>query len=544
MRALALAVLALLVPRAAQAASPAPPGPASFRIVYGGDAGFAPYEWLDREGQPQGFNVQLVRALAHGAGLEVDFRLAPWADTLAAFEAGSVDLVSMAHSEERGERYDLLVQTWTLEQVLLFSPGRADYPRGLDQLASESVAVERRALLHDMLLSLPELRRPVLIPVPDQAAALRALLAKRASAVAGNAQCLRVSAAELGVTNVVEVPVKALAYYLVTQRGRRARFDWVAGGLERLRQTGEFQQLVERHLVAPLPARGWRGVLLVVAGAGAGVAVVALVAVLWNRSLRSQVRRRTDELSQSTARLQAANAELEAKNEELERFTYTVSHDLRSPLVTILGFLGFVEKAFASDDRPRAEADLGRIRSAAAGMDRLLRELLALSRIGRVKAPSVAVAFETLAREAVAVTQSAIAARGVEVCIEEGLPTVVCDPTRVREVLQNLLENAARFAGGEPRSLVTIGSRGTDADGRCVLFVRDNGIGIDPRHHSRIFGLFEKLDPGTDGTGVGLAIAKRIVEVHGGRIWVESGGSGQGSTFCFTLPAAEPPPAA
>jgi signal transduction histidine kinase len=536
-----LAVLALLAPPTGPAASPEVPAPRPGRIVYGGDAAFAPYEWLDHAGQPKGFNVELVKALARGAGLEVEFRLAPWARTLAAFEAGSVDLVSMAQSEERAQRYDLLAQTWTLEQVLLFLPGRADHPRSLDQLASESVAVERRALLHDMLLSLPELRRPVLIPVPDQSEALRALLAKRASAVAGNAQSLRVSAAEQGVTGLQEVPVKALAYFLATQRGRRAQFGWVPDGLEKLRETGEFQRLVEHHLVLPAPARGWREVLPVVAGAGAGVALVALVAVLWNRSLRLQVRRRTEELSQSTARLQAANAELEAKNAELERFTYTVSHDLRSPLVTILGFLGFAQKALGSGDALRAQADLGRVRSAAGKMEHLLREVLELSRIGRVAAPSQAVSFEALAREAVALAHSAITARGVEVHVDEGLPTVLGDPVRVREMLQNLLENAARFAGDQRRPVVTIGSRGTAPDGHCVLFVRDNGMGVEPRHHSRIFDLFEKLDPGTEGTGVGLAIVKRIVEVHGGRIWVESGGRGQGSTFCFTLPAAAPP---
>jgi signal transduction histidine kinase len=100
-------------------------------------------------------------------------------------------------------------------------------------------------------------------------------------------------------------------------------------------------------------------------------------------------------------------------------------------------------------------------------------------------------------------------------------------------VVQHLLENAAKFMGDQPKPRVRIGARFGDEP---VLLVQDNGIGIDPRHQDRIFGLFHKLDPESEGTGVGLALVKRIVEVHGGRVWVESAGRDQGTTVCFTLP--------
>jgi signal transduction histidine kinase len=104
------------------------------------------------------------------------------------------------------------------------------------------------------------------------------------------------------------------------------------------------------------------------------------------------------------------------------------------------------------------------------------------------------------------------------------------------QVVQNLADNATKFLGDNPDPRVWIGAR-TD-DGETVLYVKDNGIGLDQSHRDRVFGLFDKLDPGSEGTGVGLAVARRIVEVHGGRIWVESAGPGHGTTFCFTLPAA------
>jgi signal transduction histidine kinase len=110
------------------------------------------------------------------------------------------------------------------------------------------------------------------------------------------------------------------------------------------------------------------------------------------------------------------------------------------------------------------------------------------------------------------------------------------DRTRLVQVFQNLIENAVKFRSGQGEPVVEVGSR--PGPGGPVVTVRDNGVGIDPRYHDRVFALFERLDPRVEGTGVGLALVKRIVEVHGGRVWVESEGAGHGSTFCFSLPVA------
>ncbi|HEX9185844.1 MAG TPA: ATP-binding protein [Vicinamibacteria bacterium] len=259
--------------------------------------------------------------------------------------------------------------------------------------------------------------------------------------------------------------------------------------------------------------------------------------------VRDVTRRKRAEAERESliAELEGKNVELEAKNTELERFTYTVSHDLKSPLVTILGFLGYAERALAAGDPAAAARDLERIRSASTRMQALLADLLELSRIGRVAAPRREVPAEGLVREALALLEGRVAAVGAEVRVEPALPAVFGDPGRVREVIQNLVENALASVSGQPRPLVEIGSRGRDDAGRVVLFVRDNGKGVPPEHRERIFGLFEKLDPASEGTGIGLTIARRVVEVHGGRIWVES--EGQGATFCFTLPGQADAPA-
>ena len=126
-------------------------------------------------------------------------------------------------------------------------------------------------------------------------------------------------------------------------------------------------------------------------------------------------------------------------------------------------------------------------------------------------------------------------ARGVHVALAENLPRYG-DRARLVEVMQNLMDNAVKFMGDQPHPRITIGALGSDREGLPIFFVQDNGHGIDPNYHERVFGLFNKLDAQSEGTGVGLALVKRIIEVHGGHIWVESDGIGHGTMFLFTLP--------
>ena len=229
--------------------------------------------------------------------------------------------------------------------------------------------------------------------------------------------------------------------------------------------------------------------------------------------------------------------ELETKNAELERFTYTASHDLKSPLITISGFIGLLEADAKLGNSEKFKRDLQRINEAAAKMKRLLDELLELSRIGRIVNPPEDIPFAEIAEEALSLVHGRLTAGNIRVQVQDGLPIVNGDRPRLVEVMQNLIDNAAKFMGSQPTPIIEIGAH--EEDSEWIFFVRDNGIGIEVKHHQKIFGLFDKLDPRTEGTGVGLALAKRIVEVHGGHIWVESDGKGKGSMFCFTLPIIE-----
>nr|WP_319376510.1 ATP-binding protein [uncultured Methanoregula sp.] len=226
--------------------------------------------------------------------------------------------------------------------------------------------------------------------------------------------------------------------------------------------------------------------------------------------------------------------ELGLKNAELERFTYTVSHDLKSPLLTIKWYAGLLEDDAKKGDPDQQKKDIRHIAGAADIMLELLTQVIRLSRIGRVVSPSENIAFGTLAEEAVSVLAGPLAERGIAVEIGPDLPMVHVDHARIREALVNLIENAIRVLTDRPDPVIRIGA---DMSGTSpVFFVQDNGIGIDPRYLERIFNLFEKLDPSTPGTGAGLTIVKRIIEVHGGKIWAESDGEGKGAIFRFTLP--------
>lgn len=226
--------------------------------------------------------------------------------------------------------------------------------------------------------------------------------------------------------------------------------------------------------------------------------------------------------------------ELEARNAELERFVYTVSHDLRTPLISIKGLIGLLQKDIELGDVDRIKADMEKINNAADTMGELLSGLLELSRIGRIINPPEQGSLKELAERAAEHLHDKLNRRGVALEIADDMPRYWGDTLRLLEVFQNLIENAIKFMGDEPSPRIEISAQSVGDVIECT--VRDNGIGIEPAYHERVFNLFERLDPRIEGTGIGMALVKRIVEAHDGEIRIESDGANRGCSVVFTLP--------
>jgi light-regulated signal transduction histidine kinase (bacteriophytochrome) len=235
-------------------------------------------------------------------------------------------------------------------------------------------------------------------------------------------------------------------------------------------------------------------------------------------------------------RVRERTRQLELALREQEAFSYSVSHDLRGPLRHINSYLAILEEDFGTEFSLEARYYMERVRSASAMMGKLIDELLEFSRIGRAELVKVTVDLSSMVSGIVAALKESEPARAVEIVIAEGL-TATGDKLLLNVVLENLLVNAWKYSSREKPFRLEFGRE--VADGESHFFVRDNGIGFQMEYHDKIFGVFQRLHGSEyDGTGIGLATVKRIVERHGGSVWARAE-MDKGTTFYFNLPRDE-----
>ena len=291
------------------------------------------------------------------------------------------------------------------------------------------------------------------------------------------------------------------------------------GAFHHARKDGEAMDIdAVGHLVV------WRGRL---------ARLVVLSDITQARRAQQELERLNRELED---RVRSRTAQLEAANQELEAFSYSVSHDLRAPVRHIDGFVKLLERE-QPPATEKAAHYLGTIAASSQRMAALIDDLLELSRTGRAPLELRTVALGPLVEEVIAELRPDIVRRCIEWRVG-ALPAVRGDASLLRVVLQNLLDNAVKYTRRQAEAVVELGAMTLD-DGATAIFVRDNGVGFDMRYAERLFGVFQRLHRADEfeGTGIGLATARRVIHRHGGRIWGEAE-PGRGACFYFTLERA------
>jgi signal transduction histidine kinase len=284
-------------------------------------------------------------------------------------------------------------------------------------------------------------------------------------------------------------------------------------------------------------AASTRNIKIIIAGGN----VFAILALLINglvihfESVRRNLAERN--LKHSNERLERRTAELSETNIELESFAYSVAHDLRAPLRHIAGFSGVLVQDYGPRFGDEGLRCLEKISEGAQKMGRLVDDLLSLSKIGRRELSLHKTVLDSLVEQVVDELRLELSGRSVEWQIGK-LFSAECDPGLIKQVFVNLLSNAVKYTRKQEHAVIQVGQK--LQDGERVIFIRDNGVGFEMKYASQLFGVFQRLHKSSDfeGTGVGLAIAQRIVRKHGGRIWVEAE-LNQGATFFFTVGSPE-----
>jgi len=239
-----------------------------------------------------------------------------------------------------------------------------------------------------------------------------------------------------------------------------------------------------------------------------------------------------EELQQKNEELLRTKIALERSNIELQQFAYIASHDLQTPLRGIAGFAQFLQADYSGRLDGKADDYIGRIVEGAKRMQELIDDLLAYSRVDSRSVPFAPTPLGVVVDDVVTLLGASIEDAGGSVTRDD-LPTVLGDRAQLSQLMQNLIGNGIKYHGEQPPHVHVSAQNQGDA---WTILVRDNGIGIQAKHHVQVFDIFRRLHTNDKypGTGIGLAVSRRIVERHGGKIWVQSE-SGEGSTFFFTM---------
>ncbi|ACL65144.1 histidine kinase [Anaeromyxobacter dehalogenans 2CP-1] len=531
--------------------------------MVGGDRDYPPYEFLDRDGKPAGFNVELTRAIAEVTGMRVEIRLGAWSEMRAALAAGRIDaLQGMSWSEQRAAEVDFSPPHLVVNHAIFARKGTPAVA-SLEALRGHAVAVHRDGIMDDQLTTLGMGDR--LLRTDTPADALRLLASGKGEYAVVAALPGTFIIRELKLTNLDPVAhsVASQRYGYAVRKGDaalRSRFD---EGLAILKQTGRYEALRQRWLgvLEPQPV-SWGKFFQYGAVVFVPLLLVLGGTVLWSRQLQREVAERTASLAAAVEELRLNQAQLVQadKMAALGVLVSGVAHEINNPngfiLLNMPALKDVYLDALEALDRDRpdgAPPRLGGLPFATAREEvpRMLDEMLdGARRIRRIvedlkdfarreDAPARApLDLDEVVRAAVRLVENPIrkATTRFELALDGALPPVVGSAQRIEQVIVNLVLNACQ-ALPSPDRAVRVSTRADGARGVVICEVRDEGVGIPPEHLPRLTDPFFTTKRDSGGTGLGLSVSSGIVKEHGGTLEFRSA-PGAGTTATVTLPAA------
>jgi len=511
-------------------------------LVFVGDAKYPPMTYLEG-GQAKGVTIDIVRELEKRMGRRIEIRLMDWQQAQDMVAQGKADaLCQMSITEAREQTYDFTDPVHELRFSIFVRTGKI-VGSTIGDLRGLQVGVTAGGLPRKLVEADPGIHVTL---IDDYVQGFAMLKDRKLDAVIADQWVGAYILADKGISDVQPSgnPVARLPSAFAVKRGNASLLATLNDGLRSLRADGTIDRInaawAPKEVIIQTREQAMRTVYVVVIGLLLLALVVTTVWVVTVRRKIAECRRAEAEVhrlnTELEQRVQDRTAELQAANKELEAFSYSVSHDLRSPLRAIAGFSRIIQDEYVENVPAEAARMLKIIETTISQMGRQIDDLLAFSRLGRQALSVRNVAPAGLVREVVEQVQAAErGGRRVDVSIGE-LAECKADPSLLRHVYVNLISNAFKYSRGRDPATIEIGCHPGETAAERVYFVKDNGSGFDMRYAGKLFGVFQRLhrDEEYEGTGVGLAIVQRIVNRHGGRVWAEAAVD-RGATFYFTL---------
>jgi polar amino acid transport system substrate-binding protein len=523
----------------------------SHPVVYWGvDPQWPPFSSLDAQGRISGIDVEIVKLLAERTGLNMQLvKTETWSETLQKAGTGELDVVGgIAHTEERQRLYGLeFTEVYCKFPTAIVTRRDTPFLALLDELKSQRIAVPRNYATTEELQKLyPEVR---LVLTENEEQSMLMVAGNRADATVLNLASASYVVHMRGLSNLKISGFTELDFFLslAVRKGAPELHSILEKGLAtidpREKETIYAGYILPETLSA-IDWKAWRRRAIYSLLAGAAVATGML---LWNRRLAREIRRRKsaeaalvqawDKLEARAGEMELLNRELTYANKDLESFSYSVSHDLKSPLRRMGSFAELLERDAGTRLRAQERQYVDVIRNEAGRMNKLIEALLSFARIGHGQIHFEPVNLERLIRGIVA--RVGLEMKGREILWDiHPLPEVECDRALINQVAENLIDNAVKFTRGRAPARIEIGVLPEKAkDEEVVFYVKDNGAGFEMDQVGMLFRTFHRLhtEREYEGTGIGLANVQRIIQKHGGHVWAE-GAVGKGATFYFSLP--------